>query len=193
MLPDIASQQAGRSPHDRPIGVRALQYGQLSSLTQHKPDPAVAELSSRRAGEISAELGIIAKRIPDAAGDDAGRWATAIGMDAVSVERVVPGLRGIIVNGSASPITECGFDDFDDIIEGSVFQLTKDGSAEPAGRPRFIHRVRRVSEAASQFGEPRGAAQSSAARGAVQRIPCLSERANPALAQRGIVQWPAAG
>jgi hypothetical protein len=49
-------------------------------------------------------------------------------LHALPVEVVIPSLRGIVVNDSASMITECRFDD---VLERAVFQIrTLDGLVE---------------------------------------------------------------
>src|SRR5690625_973225 len=102
MLPHINGQQGG----DALIGQRRFRVAGADDANAavglfHQPGPTGTEVSDRRLAELFFELLKGAKCAVNRFGHSAFSLATAVGAQAVPVERVVPHLGGIVEDATA--------------------------------------------------------------------------------------------
>src|SRR5487761_772498 len=95
VLPHVDRQQRRLALGERNLGVAGLDDLELAALL-HQPPPPGTELRNGIGGEVLAEIVVAAEIGVDHRGDTARRLATAAGPEALPVERVVPGLGGIV-------------------------------------------------------------------------------------------------
>lgn len=108
VFPNINGKQWGNAAVcQRCCGVAGVDDSDAAVHIFHKPGPAGAEVPQRSIGERLLEFGIGAKGCVNGFRDGAGCFTTAVRLQALPVEAVVPDLGGIVKHATGQFVPPC--------------------------------------------------------------------------------------